>query len=129
MPAPEDPTVAGLPADKLMASALSSTPVSSPAFAWAPPAAEEVAPWFPEYEVQALAGRGAMGAVYRALHRKLQRPVAIKLLPADLAARDGVTARFEREARALAQLNHPGIVALHDFGRTDGGHLFIVMEY
>jgi len=112
-----------------MAAALSSTPVSSPAFAWTPPAAEEVAGWFPDYEVQALAGRGAMGAVYRAVQRKLERPVAIKLLPAELAARDGVEARFQREARALAQLNHPGIVALHDFGRTAGGHLFIVMEY
>jgi serine/threonine protein kinase len=129
MPAPESPTVSGLPAEKLLAAAMAGTPVSSPAFAWVPPTAEEIAPWFPDYEIQSLAGRGGMGAVYRAIHRKLARPVAIKLLPAELAARDGVAARFEREARALAQLNHPGIVALHDFGRTDGGHLFIVMEY
>jgi serine/threonine protein kinase len=129
MPASDPPSVSGLPADKLLAAALSSTPVSSPAFAWVPPAPEEIAPWFPDYEIQALAGRGAMGAVYRAVQRKLARPVAIKLLPAELASRDGVEARFDREARALAQLNHPGIVALHDFGRTEGGHLFIVMEY
>lgn len=129
MPASDPPSVSGLPADKLLAAALSSTPVSSPAFAWVPPVPEEISPWFPDYEIQALAGRGAMGAVYRAVQRKLARPVAIKLLPAELASRDGVEARFEREARALAQLNHPGIVALHDFGRTEGGHLFIVMEY
>ncbi len=127
MPSP-DPAIDGLDPEKLLAAAMNSTPASSPAFAWVPPPPEEVAPWFPEYEVQALAGRGAMGAVYRAVQRKLGRPVAIKLLPAELATRDGVEARFEREARALAQLNHPGIVALHDFGRTAGGHLFIVME-
>jgi serine/threonine protein kinase len=129
MPAPESPTVSGLPAEKLMAAAMAGTPVSSPAFAWVPPTAGEIAPWFPDYEIQSLAGRGGMGAVYRAIHRKLSRPVAIKLLPAELAARDGVSVRFEREARALAQLNHPGIVALHDFGRAESGHLFIVMEY
>lgn len=123
------PTVSGLPADQLMAAALNSSPVSSPAFAWVPPSVEDAARWFPDYELQALAGRGAMGAVYRAVQWKLDRPVAIKLLPAELAASDGVEARFQREARALARLNHPGIVALHDFGRTSSGHLFIVMEF
>src|SRR5262245_5436505 len=116
MSATDSPTISGLPAEKLMAAALGGTPVSSPAFAWNPPGVEEVAAWFPDYTVQPLAGRGAMGAVYRAVQRKLERPVAIKLLPAELAARVGAAARFEREARALAQLNHPGIVALHDFG-------------
>jgi hypothetical protein len=129
MSAPDSPTVSGLPAEKLMAAALGSTPVSSPAFAWTPPAAEEIAPWFPDYEVQALLGRGAMGAVYRAVQRKLERPVAIKLLPPEIAAREGAAARFEREARAMARLQHPNIVALHDYGRTAEGHLFIVMEY
>ncbi len=129
MSAPDSPNVSGLPAEKLMAAALGSTPVSSPAFAWTPPAVEEVAPWFPDYEVQALLGRGAMGAVYRAVQRKLERPVAIKLLPPEIAAREGATTRFEREARAMARLQHPNIVALHDYGRTAEGHLFIVMEY
>ena len=129
MTPPDSPTLAvdGLDAARLLAGTLS--PVSSPAFAWTPPSVAEVAPWFPDYEIRALAGRGAMGAVYRAVQRKLERPVAIKLLPAELAAREGVATRFEREARAMAQLSHPGIVALHDYGRTDGGHLFIVMEY
>lgn len=129
MPASPSPTVSGLPAEKLMAAALGGAPVSSPAFAWTPPEAAAVAPWFPDYEVQALIGRGAMGAVYRAVQRKLERPVAIKLLPPEIAAREGAAARFEREARAMAQLQHPNIVALHDYGRTAEGHLFIVMEY
>ena len=121
------PAVGGLDAARLLAGALS--PVSSPAFAWEPPPAAEVVAWFPEYEVQALIGRGAMGAVYRAVQRKLERPVAIKLLPPEVAAREGAVTRFEREARAMARLQHPNIVALHDYGRTAEGHLFIVMEY
>ncbi len=99
------PAIDGLDAARLIAGAL--TPVSSPAFAWEPPPVEEVASWFPGYEVQALAGRGSMGAVYRAVQRKLERSVAIKLLPPAIAAREGAIARFEREARAMAQLNHP----------------------
>ncbi len=116
-------------AAKLLAAALNPSPVSAPAHAWEPPAVAEVASWFPDYQVEALIGRGAMGAVYRAVQRKLERAVAIKLLPPEIAAREGAAARFEREARAMARLNHPNIVALHDFGRTAQGHLFIVMEH
>ena len=73
-------------------------------------------------------GRGGMGTVYRARHRKLGRTVAVKFLPDDLKNDPEFRARFEREARALAMLNHPNIVAVHDFGEHDG-ECYLVMEY
>jgi len=73
-------------------------------------------------------GRGGMGAVYRARHLGLGRTVAVKLLPAARAAEPEFRRRFEREARALAMLNHPHIVAVHDCGQADG-QPYIVMEY
>lgn len=79
------------------------------------------------YEVAELIGAGGMGQVYRARDVKLQREVALKLLP------DGVTGdserrqRFEREARAVAALNHPGVVTIHAVEEVDG-RLFLVME-
>ncbi len=73
-------------------------------------------------------GRGGMGTVYRARHVRLGRTVAVKFLPSDLANQKEFEARFEREARALARLNHPNIVGIHDFGRDDGVS-FLVMEY
>ena len=126
---PAVPPLDGLDAEKLLAAALRSSPVTVPAQAWDPPAAEEVDGWFGDYQVDRLIGRGAMGAVYHAVHSKLDREVAIKLLPAILAAQPDMVARFEREARALARLSHPNIVGLHDFGRTASGHLYMVMEH
>ena len=123
------PPLDGLDAEKLLAAALRSSPVTVPAQDWNPPAAGEVDGWFGDYQVDRLICRGAMGAVYHAVHSKLDREVAIKLLPAILAAQPDMVARFEREARALARLSHPNIVGLHDFGRTASGHLYIVMEY
>ena len=73
-------------------------------------------------------GRGGMGAVYRARHLRLGRTVAVKLLPPSMAADPEAEARFEREARALALLSHPHIVAVHDFGREDG-QSWLVMEF
>lgn len=126
---PVVPPLDGLDPEKLLAAALRSSPVTVPAQDWEPPAAEEVDGWFGDYQVDRLIGRGAMGAVYHAVHSKLDREVAIKLLPAILAAQPDMVARFEREARALARLSHPHIVGLHDFGRTASGHLYIVMEH
>jgi serine/threonine protein kinase len=126
---PAVPPLDGLDAEKLLAAALRSSPVTVPAQDWDPPAAEEVDGWFGDYQVDRLIGRGAMGAVYHAVHSKLDREVAIKLLPAILAAQPDMVARFEREARALARLSHPNIVGLHDFGRTASGHLYMVMEH
>lgn len=77
---------------------------------------------FPDYEIQCLLGRGGMGAVYRAVHRKLGRPIAIKLLLPGLVADPAFAERLEREARTLAGLDHPGIVGVHDFGAAGGFH-------
>lgn len=84
----------------------------------------------PKYEVSSLIGRGGMGAVYLGRQDALDRPVAIKILPPGLEEIDpAYGARFRQEAMALAKLNHPGIVAVYDFGRTEQGLWYIVMEY
>ena len=72
-------------------------------------------------------GAGGMGSVFRATHVKLGRPVAVKFLSPELAASPEGRARFEREARALALLDHPSIVRIHDFGVEDG-ESYLVME-
>ena len=81
------------------------------------------------YEVTSVLGRGGMGAVYRGMQLNLERPVAIKLLPPELGASAEFRERFRREAKAMAQLNHPHIVQIYDFGQTDAGHYYIVMEF
>lgn len=101
---------------------------SGAAVGWSPPEPSELAPYFPGYEIEALIARGGMGAVYRARQLSLNRPVAIKLLPFDLGMREDFAERFRREAEALARLQHPHIVAVHDFGQADDGHYFMVME-
>jgi eukaryotic-like serine/threonine-protein kinase len=80
------------------------------------------------YEILSASGAGGMGEVYRARDTRLDRIVAIKVLPAHLADRPELRERFEREARAVASLNHPHICVLHDIGRQDGID-FLVMEY
>ena len=79
------------------------------------------------YEILSPLGAGGMGEVYRARDAKLGRDVAIKVLPADLAGDPEALSRFEREARAVAQLSHPNILAIHDFGRQ-GETAYAVME-
>ena len=79
------------------------------------------------YEVVGSLGAGGMGEVYEARDTRLDRPVAIKVLPSEMAADASARARFDREARAIAALNHPNICALHDIGDADG-HGFLVME-
>src|SRR5512136_1207218 len=80
------------------------------------------------YEILAQLGAGGMGEVYKARDTRLDRDVAIKVLPAHLSANPEVRARFEREARAISQLNHPHICSLHDIGRQDDID-YLVMEY
>jgi hypothetical protein len=72
------------------------------------------------YEILGLLGAGGMGEVYRARDARLGRDVAVKVLPAELAADRERLARFEQEARAAAALNHPHILALYDIGTHDG---------
>ena len=79
------------------------------------------------YEIQALLGVGGMGEVYRARHTRLGREVAIKILTERLAGDPRALMRFEREARAVAALSHPNILAIHDFGEDRGIH-FAVTE-
>jgi hypothetical protein len=80
-----------------------------------------------QYEIVRALGAGGMGEVYRARDPKLGRDVAIKVLPAEFASRPDALPRFEREARAVAALSHPNILAIHDFGVADGT-AFAVME-
>ena len=80
------------------------------------------------FEILAAVGAGGMGEVYRARDTRLDRIVAIKVLPAHLADDPERRERFEREARTIASLNHPHICVLHDIGRQDGID-FLVMEY
>jgi eukaryotic-like serine/threonine-protein kinase len=80
------------------------------------------------YEIQAAIGAGGMGEVYRARDTRLDRSVAIKVLPADVNADPETRARFAREAKAIAGLSHPHICALHDVGEHEGV-TFLVMEH
>jgi predicted Ser/Thr protein kinase len=92
------------------------------------PQLEKIAPQFPQLEILELLGRGGMGVVYKARQRHLNRLVAVKILPPSAGADPAFAERFTREAQALAQLNHPNIVQVYDFGRTDEFFYFI-MEF
>jgi serine/threonine protein kinase len=80
------------------------------------------------YEILSPAGAGGMGEVYRAKDTRLDRIVAIKVLPSHLSSNPDLRQRFEREARAISSLNHPNICALYDIGQENGAD-FLVMEY
>src|SRR6202790_2362108 len=80
------------------------------------------------YEILSAIGAGGMGEVYRARDTRLDRIVAIKVLPTHLADRSELRERFEREARTIASLNHPHICTLFDIGQQDGID-YLVMEY
>jgi serine/threonine protein kinase len=80
------------------------------------------------YEIQALIGSGGMGEVYRGRDARLNRTVAIKVIPRSLSPDPVQRHRFEREARAVGALQHPNICTLHDLGHQDGTH-YLVMEY
>lgn len=79
------------------------------------------------YEVLGALGAGGMGEVYRARDTRLDRTVAIKILPEHLASDPGRRARFEREAHTISGLSHPNICALYDIGDQDGIH-YVVLE-
>jgi len=80
------------------------------------------------YEIVSPAGAGGMGEVYEAKDTRLDRTVAIKVLPSHLADNEELRSRFEREAKAVSALNHPNVCTLHDIGR-EGDVDFLVMEY
>jgi serine/threonine protein kinase len=79
------------------------------------------------YEIVSLIGAGGMGEVYSATDSRLDRLVAVKILPERLTGDQQALARFEREAKAVAALSHPNILAIHDFG-TDRGITYVVTE-
>jgi eukaryotic-like serine/threonine-protein kinase len=79
------------------------------------------------YEIIAPLGAGGMGEVYRARDSRLDREVAIKVLPSHLSQNPDLRSRFEREAKAISGLQHPNICVLYDVGRQDGVG-FLVME-
>ncbi len=80
------------------------------------------------YQIVTRIGAGGMGEVYRAIDTRLNRTVAIKVLSAQLSLRPDLRKRFEREAKAISNLNHPNICTLHDIGQAEGFD-YLVMEY
>lgn len=92
------------------------------------PTPAELQPLFPQLEILELLGQGGMGIVYKARQLSLDRIVAVKILPHEADRDPSFAERFQREAKALARLNHPNIVAVHDFGSA-GSYYFFVMEY
>jgi len=102
------------------------------AFADAPsvpgPSIAELQAAFPQLEILELIGRGGMGIVYKARQPHLDRFVALKILAPGFEKDPGFAERFTREARTLAKLTHPNLVAVHDFGES-GGFYYLVMEY
>jgi serine/threonine protein kinase len=79
------------------------------------------------YRIKATIGAGGMGEEYRAADTKLSRDVALKILPPDVAGDPERLARFQREARAVAALNHPHIVTIHSVEEADGIHFLTMM--
>jgi predicted Ser/Thr protein kinase len=121
--------LAGLcPACLFKQGAAADTAASPEGVTFQPPSVEEVAKLFPQLEIIGFLGKGGMGAVYKARQPALDRIVALKIIPPQAAAGPGFIERFNREARALAKLNHPNIIAVHEFGQVNGLPYFI-MEF
>ena len=92
------------------------------------PAISDIQRDFPELEILELIGRGGMGLVYRARQRRIERYVALKVLAPEFAADPAFAERFLREAQALAKLQHPNVVTVHDFGERSGRY-FLLMKF
>jgi tRNA A-37 threonylcarbamoyl transferase component Bud32 len=111
--------LAGLcPACLLQLGAAADTLTDAKQKSFQPPSVAELAPLFPQLEILELVGKGGMGAVYKARQKQLDRIVALKILPPGIGEDAAFAERFTREAKALAKLNHPGIVTLYEFGQT-----------
>ena len=94
-----------------------------------PPSTAELNEIITGYQFLEFIERGGMGAVYKAVQKSLNRTVAVKLLPLVHRNKESFATRFKREAHALALLNHPNIIAVHDFGETKDGQMFYAMEF
>jgi len=113
--------LAGLcPACLLKMGAAADTVTDAKQSAFQPPTVADLAPLFPQLEILELVGKGGMGAVYKARQKQLDRVVALKILPPGIGDDPAFAERFTREAKALAKLNHPGIVTLYEFGVATG---------
>ena len=110
------------------ASGVESETNSEPRPLFVPPAVEDMARLFPQLDILEFIGKGGMGAIYKARQKQLNRVVALKILPPGIGHEPAFAERFTREARALAQLNHPSIVTLYEFGQSDGQFYFL-MEF
>jgi hypothetical protein len=122
--------LAGLcPACLLQQGAAADTATRPEAKPFVPPTVEEVARLFPQLEILGLLGKGGMGAVYKARQPALDRLVALKILPTQAAPDPGFAERFSREARALARLSHPNIVAVFEFGQVSADLPYFIMEF
>src|SRR5690242_15707228 len=86
-------------------------------------------PEIPGYRVVRRLGEGGMAEIYLAIQLSLQRQVALKVLAYEHSVSEELAERFEREARTIARLDHPHIVAIHEVGRTRGGLLYYTMPY
>src|SRR5271163_1988198 len=91
---PAEPDLHGLDPGELLARALDTVKPSGGMGAWEPPTPEELGRLLPQYQIESLIGRGGMGAVYKGVQLNLDRPVAIKLLPSEIAADEQFIARF-----------------------------------
>ncbi|MBE2284370.1 MAG: protein kinase [Prosthecobacter sp.] len=129
-PTSNDPLFGNAASDLLRGAAGGDAqPPSDPRY-WQPPTPEELQSRLEGYVIEAFLARGGMGAVYRGMQASLERAVAIKILPPSLGEHDhSFVLRFKQEARAMAQLNHPGIVKVYDFGEMSDGTLYFVMEF
>jgi serine/threonine protein kinase len=111
--------LAGLcPACLLKEGAADETATGGGGAPFVPPTVSELSPLFPQLEILELIGKGGMGAVYKARQKQLDRIVALKILPPGIGDDPAFAERFTREAKALAKLNHPGIVTLYEFGQV-----------
>ena len=116
------------PSCLLKQAALGTAADSIPATPWTPPSVEDIADEFDQLEIMELIGHGGMGAVYKAKQKSLGRLVALKILAPQHADNPDFADRFSREGKILAEVNHPSIVTVHDFGRA-GDFYFLLMEY
>ena len=121
----------GAESDKAAASGdQSDIPTSAtPPAGFVPPEPAELAKQFPQLKILELLGQGGMGAVYKARQKQLDRLVALKILPPEVGQTEAFAERFTREARSMAMLNHPHIVTVHEFGQTEDGLYYFIMEF